>query len=269
MTKHITIVFLLLWGFLAHVKADVAPSPINAVGISVREITQIQMVKEDVRIDIFPDYSKVRCQFLMYSPTDTTIQIGFPEMRFHLFTPVLFREDDKYQFLIKVNRKTLNDESLVISEELDSLRHLYDSFLSIPVKTSRRQEKIDSLYEEFKTHYSQMKSNQWPWFVWEEHFAAHTTKQIDISYKIPNGILYYGDKHRAENVYRYTKYLLSTGTNWAGCIKEAKVSVRMHLGTKRVKEIHPDNYQHSKSIYRWSFIDLEPTEKDDIEILFQ
>lgn len=79
MKKIVISVLIILLGL--YTKADIAPNPIRAKGITVFHPTDIRMIYEKVTVDLTLDSSFVHCYFRMHNEGKATeILIGYPNM---------------------------------------------------------------------------------------------------------------------------------------------------------------------------------------------
>ncbi len=101
------------------------------------------------------------------------------------------------------------------------------------------------------------------WYIHEEEFAPGEKKVIQNKYWILNSA------YKTGNWFDYT---METGATWKDTIGE--VDVIVHLGDGialyDVKQVSPAGYQFDldKDEIRWHFLDLEPTESDNINVGF-
>lgn len=82
MKKIVISALIILLGL--YTKADIAPNPIRAKGITVFHPTDIRMVYEKVTVDLTLDSSFVHCYFRMHNEGKATdILIGYPDMSYY------------------------------------------------------------------------------------------------------------------------------------------------------------------------------------------
>lgn len=280
---------------------DIAPNPISANGILTKTDTKIRMESEKVWVELYKEYSIVECAFEMVNyGQKTDLEVGFPVMDFHHWSLGTYRQDDKSNFKIEVDDFELKESDIQVPEELDSIYKVfkkkwmmsneYDRKMDSLYKSNNIKERKngtliypkeidyeevnktrDSLYDFYSSSFSisldlftkfeeLTKEKKYPWYVWNMTFEKNEKRTIKVKYRLPSGIAY-------RNKYRYFKYILHSGAGWFENI--GKVEITLHLNDLDLndrQEISPKGYtiDKSKKTIKWTFKNLEPTEKDDI-----
>ncbi len=211
--------------------ADIAPNPIKAKSISPQDQTSIRMVSEKVIIDLYNDSSVVKCLFNMKNLGEQEkLQIGFPEMTFHYYRQKS-KVEEANRFQVKENGKVVNFDFS------DSLRY----------------------NEEYRKKVESYKIKE-EWYLWESEFQQGESKTIEVQYSLPFGMLYKTNE-------RFFTYLLSTGANWKGTIGKAEIIVNLKdIEIDSLVSQQPNNWAITNDQLKWTFLDFEPTTKDDIRI---
>lgn len=133
------------------IKADIAPNPIRAKGISINEPTEVKMIYEKVIVYLTPDSSFVHCYFKLHNEGKAhNLQIGYPNMSISPYT-------------------LLNSSSALIE--------VYQN--------GKRINDINSLYPDSIIPNGNNKS----WYLWNTHFDKNETMKIEVSYSLPHGIV--------------------------------------------------------------------------------
>ncbi|HHU25165.1 MAG TPA: hypothetical protein GXZ56_00865 [Bacteroidales bacterium] len=233
MRRHVIAIVILTLSLHTNLFADIAPNPIESKSISPKEQTSIRMVSEKVVVDLYNDSSVVTCSFEMENLGEQEkVQIGFPEMTFHYYQQKS-KVDEASRFLVKENGK------VVQVDFPDSLKY-----------NQEYREKVEryQIREE--------------WYLWESEFQKGESKTIEVEYSLPFGML------RNTNE-RFFTYLLSTGADWNGTIGKAEIIVNLKdIEPDSLVSMTPDNYVITNDRLTWTFTDLEPTTKDDIQIYY-
>ena len=300
--KYLSILFFLLASFTA---VDIAPNPISANGIYTVDNCKIRMEWEIVEVDLFPKKSMVNCTFEMknYGPV-TELEVGFPVMDFHYWNIEGYSETDKANFEIQVNDKSLSKDDIKVSKALEPV---YQEFMARITLEKEHDIKIDSTYKSHNVKYRKdgslifpkdldqpkmqtvidsihryywpktslsmdlvaefnalTNNGKFPWYVWDVKFAENETKTIKVSYELPSGLFGNGE-------YRYFKYILKTGAGWYKDIGKADIVLNLNgIPFKNIEDLQPNNYLLDKknNQVKWSFKNIEPTEKDDIYLQY-
>jgi len=270
--------------------ADIAPNPIKLKSIMPSEDCKVQMVSETVYANIFKDSSIVECVFNMKNwGQASNIEVGFPEMTFyHWSANGIYGDDispfievyvgskkiDKQSLYIPKAAKDLQDRIMLSNKYRDSLYHAYSDSLILVYGTKNRDYHIafnslidhyfhvDKNFIDVKLKSSQILFNQRniPFYVWDVKFKALESVTIKVKYKAPCGM-----KYRDSG--RYFFYILSTGAGWYKSIEKATVrACIMDFDMNKVSQPMPSNYRIDTNLkeYIWDFVNLEPTEDDNI-----
>jgi len=299
-TTFFSIAFIVSFNLLL---ADIAPNPIAINGIYTVDDCKIQMTSEYVFANLYNDSAKVECTFELKNFSDATqIQIGFPVMNFEYWSIDEYNPADKASFKIYIDGRLLTDNDIKVPNEMDGNYKKYmsayffdkvyqrkrDSIYDVNGVKERRNRtiypagvfertkqamkelhdwrqskpKIDSeLWKEFG---EQKEKGNFPWYVWDVEFNQQENRQVKVVYSLPSG-LGYGSN------FRYFKYILETGSGWYKTIEKAVIKLKFHnIKLKNIEETFPNNYivDARKRTIQWTFIDLEPTAKDDIYVRY-
>lgn len=252
--------FFCLFVFIT-AEADVAPSPREIRGIvPATEHSHIRMKSERVEIDLYQDSALVTCLFNMFNyGEETTLEVGFPEMYFYDRNP--------FELGAMVSCFGMTPEQAWVECKKEYSKH-------ISMKVDGRSLTIDNLYVNSKNVYDSFNNKEstiLPWLTWIERFEAHKAKKILVSYTMPNGWEFHGDKHYTASLFRVFKYILSTGAGWYKSIGKATVIVRLHdIEPYYIDGFLPigGKYNDKEMTISWKFKNLEPTAEDNISIVF-
>lgn len=241
---------------------------------------------------------------LLNSGDSATIQIGFPEMNFQYWSIGQYNENDETAFRISVNDRILTENEIGVPKELENVYNTYKYIYFIEKEYDRKTDSIykannviikangtakytsNQLYQETKKALDEL--NEWrdtkpqfgsdlwmefdkqmgkgnfPWYVWNVHFAKNERKVIKVAYSLPSCMGYGAE-------YRYFKYILETGSGWNGVIEKANIKLKVHnIKIKTIEEITPNGFHidRANKTIEWNLENLEPTNKDDIYIKY-
>lgn len=133
------------------IKADIAPNPIQAKGISINEPTEVKMTYEKVIVYLTLDSSFVHCYFKLHNEGKAhKIQIGYPNMNMSPYT-------------------------------------LRNSAFA-PIDVYQNGKKIDDI-NFFNPDSKSPNINNKSWYLWNTHFDENETMEIEVSYSLPHGIV--------------------------------------------------------------------------------
>jgi hypothetical protein len=133
------------------IKADIAPNPIQAKGISVKYPTEIKMTYEKVTVYLTLDSSFVHCYFKLHNEGKAEkIEIGYPYMNTSPYT-------------------------------------LPNSTFA-PINVYQNGKRIDDI-KMFETDSRSPKTNINSWYLWNTYFDENETIVIKVSYSLPHGIV--------------------------------------------------------------------------------
>ena len=200
------------------------------------------MVSEQVRVDLYKDYSEVECIFEMRNFDETEdVEVGFPMMEFYLWDMNRLDRDFRENLHVWVDGEEVNTVDMYVPEDLKEIRWEKD-----PGK------KFSLLRERANVNK--------PWYLWRTKFPKDKTVWIKVTYTLPA----YANKWNY-----FFGYLLSTGVGWWGTIGKAVVEVTNHdIPENEIIRISPSRYKKEGNTIIWEFENLEPTKEDDIEIQY-
>lgn len=240
------VLFLVLTMPLSSVSADAAPpeAPPGTTLLPGESITQVRMVAETVTLTI----SK--------SPSDSQKAIARTEAVFTMRNLGAQTETMAVRFPLSF----FNGNS-------DG----YGGFPEIPAINVKVDGKSVSTRREIQpfttSEYSFPERDEIPWAVFDVIFPPNQDVILEVTYDV-NGFGYYP--------YEAFKYILETGAGWNGTIGSAEIIVRLpYEVSEQNLDLNgeaghgvstPDGVRSGNEI-RWSFIDLEPTYLDNIQIV--
>ena len=227
-------------------QADICPGPKPGKGIVPSKPTRVQMVSEQVTVHLYRDHSEVVCLFEMRNTGEKEeMEVGFPIMSFELWDIDPWSTNLKSNLEAWVNGTKVDTVEMYIPDELKKILELKKDNQSV-------------------RNYWDL-TNDWenadkPWHVWPCVFPKDETVWIKVAYTLPNG----NDKRC-----RFFEYFLHTGAGWYGKIGKAVVEVINHdIPEDEIISVHPSGFDKEYNTYTWTFTNLEPTTKDDIEMQF-
>lgn len=133
------------------IKADIAPNPVQAKGISVKYPTEIKMTYEKVTVYLTLDSSFVHCYFKLHNEGKAeNIQIGYPNMNMSPYTLL----NTKFAPINVYQNGKKRDNINLSPPDIDSLR-----------------------------------TNNNSWYLWNTHFDENETMEIEVTYSLPHGIV--------------------------------------------------------------------------------
>lgn len=142
---------ILIIFFATKIKADLAPNPVQAKGISVKNPTEIKMTYEKVTVYLTLDSSFVHCYFKLHNEGKAErIQIGYPYMNTSPYS-------------------------------------LPNSTFA-PINVYQNGKKIDKI-NLFAPDPVSLRPNKNSWYLWDTHFDENETMEIEVSYSLPHGIV--------------------------------------------------------------------------------
>lgn len=99
------------------------------------------------------------------------------------------------------------------------------------------------------------------WYVWDAEYPAGATRVHKVAYVLE---LFGYSEHRSAS------YVLSTGARWKNAIGRATVTFRCEkpLSLDHVRSARPLSGAATADAITWTFEKLEPTEDDDISVLY-
>lgn len=135
----------------AEVKADIAPNPIQARGISAKSPTEIKMTYEKVTVSLTLDSSFVHCYFKLHNVGKAEkIQIGYPCMN---TTPYTLPKSSVAPINVFQNGKRIETINMATSDPMG-------------LSTDKKS-----------------------WYLWDSFFEENETMVIELTYSLPHGII--------------------------------------------------------------------------------
>lgn len=225
----ITIISLLMLLLSINTRADIAPNPVQAKGITVLQPTEIRMIYEKVTVDLTPDSSFVHCYFRLHNEgKGTIIQIGYPNMSIH---SDIYRRNSKFA----------------------------------PLFVSENGKKIGIIntYAPDSVNPGNNNNNSRPWYLWDTNFEADETKEIVVTYSLPRGIV------KNDLFYKFDYLLSTgAGWKGKIGEAEIVVNLK-NLDKDLILKITPSNFTASDKQIVWKLQNIEPTSLDDITICYE
>jgi|WetSurMetagenome_2_1015567.scaffolds.fasta_scaffold120901_1 hypothetical protein len=215
--------------FCLESQADIAPDPIRAKGITIKEQTEIIMTYEKIVVDLTLDSSFVCCYFRLHNEGKARkIQIGYPNMSY-------YSNSDFRQFRFN------------------------------PINVYENGEKINDVrfYKPDTLNLRNNDNHNKPWYLWDTHFDENETRVIILSYSLPHGVI------KNNLYYSFDYLLSSgAGWKGNIDTAEIVVNLK-NLDKNLILKTSPDNFTISGNQIVWKLYGFEPTSKDDISIKYE
>lgn len=227
MKRIIFSVLVILLGL--EIKADIAPDPIKAKGITIRQPTEIKMIYEKVVVDLTLDSSFVHCYFKLHNEGKARkIQIGYPNMSYYSNND---RRNFKFnQIKVYENGKKLDDINFFAPDSINL--HNNDN-------------------------------NNKPWYLWDTYFDENETRVIVVSYSLPHGIV------KNNLYYKFDYLLSTgAGWKGDIDTAEIIINLK-NFDRDLILKTSPDNFTTTGDQIFWKLYDIEPTLRDDISISYE
>ena len=241
MTKYIAIAgkigitFVTLVVFLSTTAAgDIAPPYSLGHTMQPVNITDVQMVNETVRIDLYGENATVKCNFtLMNRGENESLLVGFPigvgwdaGVVGH---PPTGEWDGNYSYIYPLN----DFRAYVNSQEVETE--------TINVSGSQ-------------------------WQVWNMSFEEMEIKNVEVDYWVYLSV--YGGMPYHKMTRHWFTYILETGAAWGGVIDEADITMNLHgIEQSWITTLTPDDYVFENDRIIWNFTSIEPSENIYIEFV--
>ena len=227
MKKLIVSVLIILLGL--NIKADIAPDPIRAKGITVLQPTDIKLTYEKVTVDLTLDSSFVHCYFRLHNEGKARkIQIGYPNMSYYSNN----------------NRR---------------------NFKSNPINVSENGKKIDNVnfYIPDSINLRNNDNNNKPWYLWDTNFDENETRVIVVTYSLPQGIV------KNNLYYKFEYLLSTgAGWKGVIDTAEIIVNLK-NFDKDLILKTSPTNFTSKGNQIVWKLHNIEPTSMDDITISYE
>lgn len=227
MKKLIVSVLIILLGL--NIKADIAPDPIRAKGITVLQPTDIRLTYEKVTVDLTLDSSFVHCYFRLHNEGKARkIQIGYPNMSY-------YSNNDRHNFRYN------------------------------PINVSENGKKIDNInfYIPDSINLRNNDNNSKPWYLWDTNFDENETRVIVVTYSLPQGIV------KNNLYYKFEYLLSTgAGWKGAIDTAEIMVNLK-NFDSDLILKTSPSNFTSTSNQIVWKLHNIEPTSMDDITISYE
>lgn len=211
------------------IKADIAPNPIQAKGITIRQATEIKMTYEKVVVDLTLDSSFVHCFFRLHNEGKAQkIQIGYPNMSYY----------------------SINDRC---------------NFKFSQIKVYENGKKLDDInfFAPDSINFHNNDNNNKPWYLWDTYFDENETRVIVISYSLPHGVV------KNNLYYKFDYLLSTgAGWKGDIDTAEIIINFK-NFDKDLILKTSPDNYTTTSDQIVWKLYDIEPTLKDNISISYE
>ncbi len=202
---------------------------------------QVEIEKENLEVILYKDHAKVTVDYQFHNTGDNiVVKAGFPcivlddggDPKY-----LNYQEIDNYQIAV-------NGQAISASFEKGS---------EVPWKS------VADYEDEARPILS--------WFVSSVAFKKDETKIIKISYDAN----YFGGEDGVSGTSNYWsdcfRYLLSTGADWKGPIKQGTVNIIATAVDPNKISITPEKrFKRNGNKFTWSFTNLEPGLKDDFKV---
>jgi len=212
--------------------SDIAPiKDLRGVTLATQDkaAEQIEMRAEEVYLELGKKTMSVKAVFHMYNEgPELKIKEGFPE--------------GHYKNILKNFTVTCRGET---------------------VKTD-----IINLYGEGKKIHNKIIHDYW--LAWENTYPANSQQDIEVTYTVDIPGHNFPDGTPDPNMH-YTGYILHTGAAWKGVIGQAKIILTFKDGLTPLHIMNiarPKKAVIEKDKIIWTFKNLEPSQKDNINFSF-
>lgn len=227
MKKIIISVLIILFGL--NLKADIAPDPIRAKGITVLRPTDIRLIYEKITVDLTPDSSFVNCYFRLHNEGKARkVQIGYPNMGYYSYN----------------NQRSFNFNPINVFENGIKINGI-------------------STYVPDSVNISNNDNNNKPWYLWDTNFRANETKVIVVTYSLPHGIV------KNDLYYKFDYLLSTgAGWKGKIDTAEIIVNLK-NINQDLILKTSPANFTSTENQIIWKLHNIEPTSTDDISISYE
>jgi hypothetical protein len=229
------------WGGQAG--GSLATGTFKAMGTS-----QVEVLEENLLIRLYRDRAKVEVDYVLHNAGQgISVKAGFPSLGF-VVEGEEHREIEEYSILA-------NGQPVAYAREKGD---------PAPYRALYRDEFVDMVAGAADVLDSCMLLD---WLVSTVHFGANESRRIHISYE---SIYAYSDGGLSEDTdfnADLFRYLLSTGAVWKGPIRKGRVTIQaVTVDASRLKVLPEGRFQKTAAGLVWTFHDLKPSKRDDIEI---
>lgn len=227
MKKIIISVLIILFGL--NIKADIAPDPIRAKGITVLRPTDIRLIYEKITVDLTPDSSFVNCYFRLHNEGKARkVQIGYPNMGYYSYN----------------NQRSFNLNTINVFEDGIKINGI-------------------STYVPDSVNISNNDNNNKPWYLWDTNFRANETKVIVVTYSLPHGIV------KNDLYYKFDYLLSTgAGWKGKIDTAEIIVNLK-NINRDLILKTSPANFTSTENQIIWKLHNIEPNTTDDISISYE
>jgi hypothetical protein len=227
MKKLIISVLLIFLGL--NTKADIAPNPIRAKGITVLQPTDIRLIYEKVTVDLTLDSSFVHCYFRLHNEGKAMkIQIGYPNMSY-------YANNDQHN--LKFN----------------------------PISVFENGEKINGIntYVPDSVNFRSNDNYNKPWYLWDTNFGANETRVIVVTYSLPKGPV------KNDLYYKFDYLLSTGAGWKGKIGEAEIIVNLINFDKDLILKTSPANFTSTSNQIVWKLHNIEPTSSDDISISYE
>jgi hypothetical protein len=227
MKKLIISVITILLGL--NIKADIAPYPIRAKGITVLQPTDIKLMYEKVTVDLTLDSSFVHCYFRLHNEGKAKkIQIGYPNMSY-------YSNNDPHNF---------NFNPINVFENGKKIDHI-NNYLPDSINLRNND------------------NNNKPWYIWDTNFDKNETRVIVVTYSLPHGIV------KNDLYYKFDYLLSTGAGWKAQIDTAEIIVNLINFDKDLILKTSPSNFTSTSHQIIWKLHKIEPTSMDDISISYE
>ncbi len=223
----------------------------------LQEHPTVSIQSEDLHVKLYGDYATVDLTYRMRNEgRSTTVEAGFPSLSasYSMFNPQESQASPS-GVLLKGKPRDLQDYKIGLNGKDLS----WQLFAMGPVTDERASA-----------------SQGWPggcnnikeWLVSKLPFPGHDDATIHITYRCPYSSFSFAVSEDDSVTDATFAYMLSTGGNWRGPIREGRVEIECVGVLPAHIRIAPDKrFKRAGRSFVWEFTDLKPGIEDDIRVV--
>lgn len=200
--------------------------------------TQVELVNEDLRIDLYKDHAAVTVEYLFRNTgSDVLVRAGFPD--------ILFSKRNQIEdYRIEVDGAALAHKHIIGKE-----------ITSIPLPDNAAEMNEES--GDGKLRMS--------WFVSEVPFKQSEEKKVKITCRSPYQMSFGGFSDDSDYDPETFRYLISTGATWKGPIQRGTITITVNSGDPDRITVQPaGRFKRAGNVITWTFENYEPLWADNI-----
>lgn len=216
----------------------------------------VTLVRERVRLDMFPQYTWGRVVYVLRNDGPaTTVTFGFPTVLVR--TALRQHVGDYLHYAIRLDGKPIPQESRTgqALRAADIRQTLLKAWRSHAMVLGESRISVESLPR--LTSYSYRVSSI--------RFAARLTHRVEIEFLVPNIYLQTYVKTGPMRVMAMMTYLTQPAARWAGRIQSARFELHVHgipatsPGTSPQIEVSPTPTRATQGTYEWHYTNWKPS----------